>query len=71
MMSIRIRSSNQNYFSSFHALCAWYLRCYYKLNIAGHSHKRRRTSEHGIDIEDRLESLITRVGEKVKEMCKL
>ena len=33
----------------------------------GHGHKRRRIAET-IDIEDRLESLITRVGEKVK--CK-
>ena len=30
----------------------------------GHSRKRRRTTEV-VDIEDRLESLITRVGEKV------
>lgn len=32
----------------------------------GQAHKRRRTSEP-IEIEDRLESLICRVGEKVKE----
>lgn len=31
----------------------------------GQAHKRRRTSEP-IEIEDRLESLICRVGEKVK-----
>jgi len=30
----------------------------------GHSRKRRRTTDV-VDIEDRLESLITRVGEKV------
>ena len=31
----------------------------------GRARKRRRTSD-AVDIEDRLESLITRVGEKVK-----
>ncbi len=33
----------------------------------GHGHKRRRIADT-IDIEDRLESLITRVGEKVNSI---
>ena len=33
----------------------------------GRGHKRRRTSDN-LDIEDRLESLITRVGEKVSQV---
>lgn len=36
--------------------------------LGGQSHKRRRTSEP-IEIEDRLESLICRVGEKVMDLC--
>uniref|UniRef100_A0A3B4EX81 Uncharacterized protein n=1 Tax=Pundamilia nyererei TaxID=303518 RepID=A0A3B4EX81_9CICH len=36
-------------------------------NDGGQAHKRRRTSEP-IEIEDRLESLICRVGEKVRRL---
>lgn len=41
---------------------------YWFIIPGGQAHKRRRTSEP-IEIEDRLESLICRVGEKVK--CQL
>lgn len=51
------------------AILLIFLCLYYWFIIpGGQAHKRRRTSEP-IEIEDRLESLICRVGEKVK--CQL
>lgn len=35
------------------------------ISLVGHSARKRRRGSENIDIEERLESLITRVGEKV------
>lgn len=46
-----------------------YMNCYYmyyfSFYLVGHSARKRRRGSENIDIEERLESLITRVGEKV------
>jgi len=57
--------SGRSLSSGFHSSRYLIIWSFYFTLPGGQAHKRRRTSEP-IEIEDRLESLICRVGEKVK-----
>lgn len=59
MTSVLIALKNE-----FVTLCNAFCSCKFS---DGRARKRRRTTET-VDIEDRLESLITRVGEKVQAL---